>query len=287
MRSDAVTDLPELVLGTAQLLAPYGIASTRGPRTVEEGAELLELAWELGVRRLDTAADYSGAEDGVGGCDRGFVVDTKLARGMEPAESLAGSLQRLRRRTLGVLYIHDVDQLRAASPGYLDAASEAANSAGALLGASIYTPRDLEVALQLGVVGAVQLPASVLDRRFSDSLLEDAARDGVRFFVRSVFLQGALVSDAQVMERRVPGLGTYVRAVAYLADELGRPVAELALQWVRSLPHISGVVVGVESEPQLTQLVDHWKRPPLRPEEADLVASLPLPPDLLIDPRNW
>lgn len=280
-------DGPELILGTAQLVAAYGISSNRPRRTIAEGVCLLRHAHRAGVRRLDTAAAYDGAELAIGACELAFVVDTKITGSSPPSEQIERSLGRLQRRELGVVYLHDPARLHEEETTYLDAAATAAASVGARLGASIYTPHELTHAMERDAIAAVQLPANLLDRRVSPALRERAASRDKLLFVRSVFLQGALLSDPEALEGRVAGLGAYVAQIARLAAELGRSRTELALQWVRSLSHITGVVVGVDSEDHLKQLIAAWSQPRLSSDEVDRIHQLPPAPDHIVDPRSW
>ena len=74
---------PKFCLGTAQFGMDYGIANVSGKPTKQEVFRILELAWEKGVRRFDTAPDY-GSEDALGefiesnGLEREVVLLTKL-----------------------------------------------------------------------------------------------------------------------------------------------------------------------------------------------------------------
>ncbi len=48
----------KLVLGTAQFGMDYGIANVGGKPLKKEVFRILDLAWEKGVRRFDTAPGY-------------------------------------------------------------------------------------------------------------------------------------------------------------------------------------------------------------------------------------
>ena len=279
--------VPELVLGTAQLVQAYGIAGNETPRTPAEAAALLRRSRELGIRRLDTAAAYGKAERTIGDSGLPFLIDTKVARGINPARSLEHSLERLRMDSVQVLYLHDPSCLHEAGRETIELAAATIGRGTEQIGVSVYEPAEVESALQDGSIGAVQFPASLLDRRTTDALLDTPTATGVDLFVRSVFLQGAVLAPPAHVDRSVPGLGRYVEAVQRAAQELDRSAHELALQWTRSLPGISGVIVGADSEAQLEQLVAAWNAPPLQDGELRLVDRLPTPPPELVDPRAW
>jgi aryl-alcohol dehydrogenase-like predicted oxidoreductase len=128
---------------------------------------------------------------------------------------------------------------------------------------------------------------NVLDRRLDPELLAAAASAGRRVYARSVLLQGTLVADPSSLPSPVQRLGPYIDRFQRLAGACGRTPAELALGWVRSLPGITGVVVGVELVEDLRTLVSAFQAPQLRPGELRAVADLELPDPKWCDPRTW
>jgi len=51
-----------LILGTAQFGQRYGITNFHGPPTEEEIRGILAIAWEKGIKAIDTAAAYGDSE---------------------------------------------------------------------------------------------------------------------------------------------------------------------------------------------------------------------------------
>jgi aryl-alcohol dehydrogenase-like predicted oxidoreductase len=99
----------------------YGIANSSGLPSSGELSRMLELAFESGVRVVDTARDYGRSEERIGelvGNDPGWTVVTKLSAGVadgDPSDAeLIGRIERsvelsceaLRRPTLQVLLLH-------------------------------------------------------------------------------------------------------------------------------------------------------------------------------------
>ena len=81
MISEIIAD--KMVLGTAQFGMDYGIANLSGKPTKEVIFSILDLAWEKGVRRFDTAPGY-GSETLLGefifanGLQNEAIVLTKI-----------------------------------------------------------------------------------------------------------------------------------------------------------------------------------------------------------------
>ncbi len=292
----------DIILGTAQLTRRYGVMarsdSTRAGHMrrepsedslggeLESGASLLAVAAELGIRTLDTAPAYGGAESFVGRSGGGFAVHTKLPGIGDSVQELEASLARLGRTSVEVLHLHDPDVVLDPQDTRLEAAAALVGEGAEILGASVYTPPQFAAAVADSRIGAVQLPLNVLDRRIPDAQLQRAASTGTRLIARSALLQG-LLGDPQAAMGRVPALDATLEAFRQVCLTLGREPVEAALQWVRARPGISALVLGAENPTQLRALVAALAAPPLTAEEQGLLDTLPRPGDQYVDPRLW
>ena len=277
----------ELILGTAQLTRRYGVVATDRAPDAATATALLAAAYDLGVRCVDTAPAYGDAEDVIGTSCLPFRVHTKLAPGVPPQRSLAGSLDRLRRDRVDVLHLHDPDAVHDRST--LDAARELVGDRVGTLGASVYTADAARAAADAGL-GAVQVPLNVLDRRVSDDLLTELAAAGVQVLARSALLQG-LLADPERGLGRVDGLDAALWSFARTASELGRAPVDLALGWVRARPGVAAVVLGAEDAHQLRRLTQVIAAPALDSEELSVLEAVEhddgAPGGLPVDPRWW
>jgi len=277
----------ELILGTAQLTRRYGVTRSRGRGPdADDARALLQAAWQLGVRTLDTAPVYGSAEERIGADGAGFAVHTKLDPALAPADSLRASLARLQRDRVEVLHLHDPAAVTEPSGAVLAAAAELVGASVGVLGASVYTVEEFDAALADPRIGVVQVPISVLDRRIGDERLLRAKDSGTRVLARSILLQG-LLADPIANLGRVPALDAPLRAFAEAAGRLGRDADLLAVGWVRARPGVEGVVVGVEDPTQLRRLAAHLEGPMLDGEELDVLARLEPPDAAAVDPRSW
>ena len=270
----------ELVLGTAQLDREYGITAQRGRAKRAAAFALLDTAWELGVRTLDTAPAYGEAESIIGECPHPFAIHTKVERDADAVGSLTRSLQRLRRTSVDVLYVHDVDALRADAGQVLDDLT-AAIDAGAV-GVSAYDADDLHLARSNLAVSVVQVPGNVLDRRFLDG-----SNTGLRTFVRSAFLQGTLLADPEDLPPPVRHLEPFVHSfrTACTTSDIEPRVACLA--WVRRAPDVEGVLVGAQDTNELQSIVTAWNAAADPTIDLAPLIELRLPKASEIDPRRW
>lgn len=275
----------KLILGTAQLAGRYGVMAAQGASAARAEA-VLDAARRLGVRTLDTAPGYVGAESAIGAAGDGFAVHTKLPSGVDPVVALDASLQRLRRERVEVLHLHDPDVVLDAEDPQLDAAAALVGAGTTAIGASVYTREQFLAAVADPRITVVQAPISVLDRTIADEDLYRAERSGTDVIARSALLQG-LLGDPERAIGRVPQLDGALAAFDAVCARVGRGPLELAIGWVRARPAVSGIVLGAETPEQLEGLVRAFDAPPLPVDAVELVASIPLPAGRAADPRTW
>ena len=297
-----------VTLGTAQLGAGYG-ATRRAPGApdTEAVAELLATAAALGVRRLDTAPDYGGAERllGEAGLD-GWEVDTKLPGLPDeladaPSSSIESwvrrrietSLETLRVDHVTTLILHRPMVLLSPAGEHVLRALRGLQQDGTVraVGVSVYGPDEVGELFDAGageVIDVVQAPVSVVDRRMLEPLVTDHLRTaGVELHARSIFLQGLLLTPP---ERRPGWARAFDEPLAPWDRWVGRqePGAALAasLGSVITHPQVARVVIGVEGARQLHH-IDAAMRGKLAHLHEDVPAEVVVHDAAVIDPRRW
>jgi spore coat polysaccharide biosynthesis protein SpsF len=300
----------ELVLGTAQLGAPYGIANRTGRPTDADAAAILQRAFDLGVDTIDTARAYGDAETRLGHllgpAPAPVRVITKLsplaelpqdaAEGWVRAavtESVAHSIWALGRAGLDTLLLHRAAHLEAWN-GAVPATLRALQAAGRIgrLGISVETPAEALAALAVPEVRHLQLAANPLDHRWRAAGVPEAlaARSDVAVHARSVFLQG-LLADPQC--RWPTAIADWKPAVDAALDRLVVRLQridrkDLCIAYVRALPWVQALVLGVEQAAQLEELAALFVQPPLTADERAAVdAELPRVPERVLRPALW
>ena len=303
---------PGLIVGTAQLVTPYGSVTKTTPPSLAEAREIVLRAARCRYG-IDTAPGYGQAEAVIGrtlagGDGAEMRVSTKLdvSAALETefraVVALRAEASVLRSRlALGEvipdLLLHRAVQ-RTALGGVVWQALQRLKAEGLVgkLGVSVYSPEEALDALDDPNVQIVQLPFNLLDRRWWHAGVVAAAqkRDDLVVHARSVFLQGILVRPAEAWPR-LPGLDAPVLRQRLLEAlrELGRrSVEDLCVAYVRghALRHrwISGVIVGVESMQQLRENEELFSQPPLTEGEIDLVEEkVGDVTGQILDPSTW
>lgn len=298
-------------LGTVQLGLPYGINNQSGQPPESVAIAIVRRAIEHGVSCLDTAQAYGDAESKLALALKGswrnrVKVITKLAplidlppdRSQQLIEQwvdsrLFTSLFNLQTTELDVLMLHRWSDYSAQDGAVWQRLIHYKNTGKVrALGASVYNPDQAIEALAEPAITHIQVPFNLLDRRWvtGDFISKYYERSDVRIHVRSVFLQGLLLSRGTLWPACDPGGPVRLKIIDELVTELNRESrADLCIAYVRGHPWVTSVVLGLETLEQLDinlQLVKDGS--PLTPEEIDLVHfRLAAGPECVVDPSQW
>jgi aryl-alcohol dehydrogenase-like predicted oxidoreductase len=297
-------NLSRLMLGTVQFGLPYGVANRTGQPSYADVRAIVAAAIEGGVTGFDTAAAYGNSEEVLGRAlhelgvaDRVVVVtkvrwltpgemddDALAARAIE--QSVAESQRRLKLDCLPVVLFHRECEAR-----HLDVL-ERLKAKGRLqqVGVSCDNrPGPAAEFAALPAVSALQIPASIMDRRhLRGGSLAAAAAHGVAVLVRSVYLQGLLVMAEEAIPSGLRDVIPVRRRLAAIAGEAGMGLAELAVRYMLAQAGVTSVLTGVETVAQIHANVALFSRGPLAADMlAALDAAVPELPESILTPSLW
>ena len=291
-----------IILGTAQLGMKYGIANTTGRPEPAEVCQMLDACREAGINTFDTAQAYGDSESVLGawfGSLKDFFpnVITKLAPGTVLADysevftSLEASLKRLRLRTLFCVMLHREDLL----PELDDAAGKVfsllqRNGLVQNIGISVYSPKVAKQALLHPLISIVQIPSSLLDRRFEKAGIFSLARKlGKQIHIRSVLLQGVVCMAPEDLKNSLKAFRPVVGEFRKLCSRYSQEPAGVALIWALRRWEAAHCLIGVESLRQVHANIaslNFFDRFP--PELERDLNSLRCPQDeRLLNPSLW
>lgn len=262
----------KLGLGTVQWGLNYGISNHRGMTSSDEVASILVAARSNSVSVLDTASLYGSAEVTLG-ANRldSFNVVTKTPRfstslieedqAKELISTFECSLKNLGLENIYGLLAHHADDLLVEGGERLIKAMQQLKEKGKVdrIGVSIYDGSQIERVLKLFKPDLVQLPLNVFDQRLiRGGHLQRLKDSGVEIHVRSVFLQGLLLMP-------LDSLPIYFEPIRHLlcrwherVQERGMSNAQAALSFVRDIPEVDVVLVGIESTDQLMECIQDF-----------------------------
>lgn len=267
-----------LCLGTVQFGMDYGIKGGRRPPE-DAAAAIIGEAVDGGVDAIDTAAAYGEAESVVGrfleshtGARDGLFIVSKFGTdafggaaradfGGRLVEAVRSSLAKLATDRLDACLCHVATAVR--DEAVIEAMT-AVKSEGLArkVGFSVYETDEALAAIDSGAVDFLQVPYSVLDQRMAlAGVFEKAAARGVEVHVRSAFVQGLALMDADAVPDWLAGARRLVRDLEGLCADAGMTRRLLALAFVRRRNEASHLVFGVDNVRQLREILDDFSKP--------------------------
>lgn len=268
-------------IGSAQFGIPYGISNVKGKTTSEEVLKILNLAENLGIYTLDTAAAYGDAEDVLGKYNLSkFMVVSKF---MPPeneqkiSNQLFSCLTKLKTTSIYGFLAHRPLNLNN-NPWQWDELKEL-RSEGLIrkIGFSLNEPSELDALLTKGIIpDLIQVPFNYFDRRFVGQMIKLKER-GCEIHTRSSFLQGLFFADMKK-------LSTYFDEVKPIIKSMQESIAFLSgslLRFVIEQPFIDKVIIGVENSNQLLVNLETIEQSSELPELINHV------PEKILLPSKW
>ncbi len=301
--------ISKLTLGTVQLGMPYGIANRSGMPDEQASFQILDEALSGGVVSFDTAQAYGQSEAVLGrylSGRRDCTVITKIVLDLEASASASeleckmtgqveASLDRLKIGKIPILMLHHASDLLKFGTKLADACgSLVRNGYVRKIGASFGADRELQTReiwtyAKHSVFEAVQVPINLLDHRIKRSgLLQEMGEAGKIVFARSIFLQGLMFLKPSQMPENLKAAVSYINQLQRCADREGLSLAELAVAFVRDMPHVHSLVIGAETPGQAKTNIDWMQVPPIADNtRCELEKRMADVPELVISPQLW
>lgn len=301
----------KLVLGTAQLGSHYGIANKTGVPTKEESLKIIDYAVCHGIDSLDTASGYGNSELLIGEyieqqrlkkTEKIPSVTTKIPsvsssnlltfneryRFME--KTILDSLTRLKLPQLDICLLHDpLDMIAHQGESVQHLIEFKKNHLLKKIGVSVYDPKEVEAAIELGCFDVIQVPINIFDQRLVETdLLKKLSAANITVYGRSIYLQGLLLMSPSELPKYLKDAKGPLSDIEKLSIESGLSVMEIAILYIRDLPEISKIIIGCETINQLKQNLQIINLPPLTESIVREVKSISKKfPDKILDPRKW
>jgi aryl-alcohol dehydrogenase-like predicted oxidoreductase len=254
-----------------------------GPQDEGESIRTVHAALDLGVNWIDTAPFYGWgrAEEVTGRALRGrddVLVFTKCGtlpdseRGdrmdLSPEAIRAdvdASLRRLQRDHVDLLQLHDVDRNTPIEDSWGEVQRLIEEGKVRHGGVSNHPAADVERALAVGPVGALQYQYSLLHRDPEEDILPLAVEHGIGLLAWSPLASGFLADDFDLADL-VPDdfrhahpfaeldLAPLRTRLAEVGGRQGRSAAQVAIAWVLCHRGVAGAIVGVRTPEEAEQL---------------------------------
>ena len=288
--------MSKLGLGTVQWGMDYGVSNQGGRTPVETVSAILSEARDRGVDVIDTAALYGDAESVLGrNALTSFRVITKTPRfassmiGEEHAGELNEVFHRsLRRLSCTMVYgllAHHADDLLVPGGEKLWTAMMRLKEQGLVekIGASMYDGEKVDALLERFRPDILQVPLSVLDQRMLlNGQLERLKSRGVEIHTRSAFLQGLLLLPPERIPFYFDPIAPLLKRWHAAVEEQGLTAIQAALTFVRNVPYVDTVLIGVENVEQFRTCLAQFETA-ARFDASGLACADPM----FVNPVNW
>lgn len=292
-----------IILGTVQLGTAYGINNRSGKPDTKAATALVDAAWEGGVRMFDTAQAYGDSESVLGSAFRALGIGetaqviSKLPPDLSENDAgrlegmIVASLEKLGCSSLYCLMFHREEHMALLNGNTAQALQSTLETGKVrLFGVSTYTPEAALDALRHPLVSVVQIPASIMDRRFESAGVFDFARAvGKQVHIRSAFLQGVLCMHPGEIPEYLAALRPFVAMFQAVCESKSLKPTALALAWLMDRYPEAHAIFGAETVAQVRENLDFLKQagtiaPALR---AALETVLPPQEASLLNPALW
>jgi aryl-alcohol dehydrogenase-like predicted oxidoreductase len=221
---------------------------------------ILKVAYNSGIRVLDTAEAYGNAHQLIGNYhnirdNSKFKIITKFPHDIKHnliKSKVIEYLNLMKVNTLDVMMFHSFDSFKSNYNALKTLNELKSENLINNIGVSVYTNIQLESLLDEDLITVVQLPFNLLDN-FSvrGDLINKLKEKGKIIHTRSAFLQGLFFKKITDNLSIVQALKPHLKTLNKIAKKQGCSMEALALSYCIKQNNIDNVIIGVDSISQL------------------------------------
>lgn len=242
----------------------YGINNTIGKVSMENSHNILEFAFNNGVRILDSAEAYGNAHEVIGSFHKNnpnktFEVITKLPHQFdaEISDKVNSYLIELQVDQLHALLFHSFLSYKENIDNFKVLTDFKASGKIKYIGVSVYTNEEIEAVLLNDDVDIIQLPFNLFDNsNLRGEVLEKAKAKGKTIHTRSALLQGLFFKDIDSENHTVQSLKKELVQLSNISKRSKSSIVQLALNYCLHQSTIDNVLIGVDSKQQLEDNIE-------------------------------
>jgi len=280
----------KIILGTAQLGAPYGLGSWQHELMPEkESFSILNAAWERGITTLDTSPEYGVAEDRIAkfmrlNTHKPFHIISKIKNIPIDNQNAQTQLQNWLENcpfhklkscaSLSLLLHKETDIYRSS---VVDQLSDLTHEKKLFSwGVSVYEEDTARYAAGIDTCSLVQLPFGVLNQSFGrNGVIQMLSKQNKIVMARSVFLQGLFLKSDEGLLGCDEETHSLIDALRKFLKKHEFPTNDFAIAVASVEKGVSNLVLGADNADQVLS----WKT------NLDLFKRLILPETLVKDLR--
>jgi aryl-alcohol dehydrogenase-like predicted oxidoreductase len=252
----------KLILGTVQFGLNYGINNTIGKMSEDKVFELLENAYDLGIKTLDTAEAYGNAHSVISNfhkqSKKRFNIISKYSSSnfdypIDLVERIQAHCSNFNVNYLEGYMFHSYNDFKMNinnDPNVLDNIKN--SGLVKKIGVSVYSNDEIESLLNFKNINLIQLPFNLFDNEYQrKEILEKAKKRNIEIHTRSVFLQGLFFKNINTLNTILLPLKNDLIELGLILKNYNIDMNSLALNYAINKPYIDKVLIGVDSLEQL------------------------------------
>jgi len=287
----------KIVLGTAQFGDKYGITNKNGSPNFDEISKILNVCKNENICFIDTAANYNNVEKKLGKHDvKSFKIITKIPK-ILPCEGnikqkilkiVYKSIRDLKKKSLYAILLHDSSDLksRGNKEVYKTLLFLKKKKLVKKIGISIYNVNEIMNLINNFKIDIIQAPLNLIDRRILDKkLLSFLKKKNIEIHVRSVFLQGLLLSK-QIQNNHFKKYNKIWKNLDLNCKKNKIDILTLALNFVFTQKDIKKIIIGFDNSMQLSEILNCIKKLQYL-KKIDFFENLISKDKKLINPNYW
>ena len=258
----------QLILGTANACSKYSINQHK---KVDKNnlIQILKFANKNKIKTFDTAPKYKNAEKILGNLNFSKVnIITKISSvsnkdlKVNILKEVLKSKKKLKVKKLYCLLIHDIKFFKKKNSKEIAQIISEIKKNGIVkkIGFSVYDPKDIDFILKYIKPDLVQIPLSLFDRRFIvTKKIKKLHSLGIEIHVRSIFMKGLLLASDNKILRKFPRFEFFLKKFDKWCNKNRITKLQAAINFIKTVKNIDGVVIGVDSVDQLKNIIYAFK----------------------------
>ena len=282
----------KIIIGSANFSKKYGINKFKIP-SISNLRKIITHCKNNNINTIDDAISYENIDSVFKRIDTkglSFISKIQLPKNYKSIKNLRlyflnivkTSLSTLGKKKYSCLLAHEISKDKKKNILLLDVLNfikkkKLTNK----IGISAYNPEEVYSVLNLSRLDVVQIPFNIFDKRLvSSKLIQILVRKKIDIHVRSIFLQGALISKKT--PAKLKKYNDIFKDWQKWCSKKKLNRVRACLHFVKKFDKISSLVIGINDIKQLKEIIKFLKE-----ETIDISYNNCLKYNDIIDPRKW
>lgn len=283
----------KLAIGTVQFGMNYGISNLNGQTTIQEAKEIISISKKFNITTIDTASAYGNSEETLGNIGvKNFDIVTKIPeipnniakKNVEKTiiNTIEKSFEKLKIEKIYAILIHKPEQLFSEYGNDIYKTLEKIKNDGLVekIGISSYNPEEIIEKSNYFKIDIAQVPYNIVDQRLTnEGMISEIKKLGIEIHVRSIFLQGLLLSE------KIPSkFEKWGHIFENYENEITRhnmSKLEACLNFALKEKEIDKIVIGINNKEQLLDILN------TKASKIELPREISSTDTQLINPSYW